>query len=302
MSEQTTNSTFRTVMRGYEPSEVDRHLADLSNAAASATARADQLAQELENVHRQADERTPDKPKPPSEPTFHDFGKRVGRILAMAEEEAEEMRTAAVKEVQHKLGECESRTTSARADADQYSQETRTNADQEAARIVEEAKRSADQMIDDAERRAMARRGEAEAIYEEQRARSAKAAADFEKTLAERRDKSEQIFQDRTDEMEHELTEARDLVARTRSDSDQLAAEAKRRSAQITAESEQRAEQIVAEASARADRIRDESDRELAAAIQRRNAINAQLTNVRQMLATLSGTNPAAIPGVDEQA
>jgi len=41
----------------------------------------------------------------------------------------------------------------------------------------------------------------------------------------------------------------------------------------------------------RADRIRSESDRELAAATQRRDAINAQLTNVRQMLATLSGTS-----------
>jgi hypothetical protein len=85
-----------------------------------------------------------------------------------------------------------------------------------------------------------------------------------------------------------------------RAQSDQIANEAARRAAQLTAESEQKAEQIVAEAAARADRIRDESERELAAAVQRRNAINAQLTNVRQMLATLSGTNPAAIPGVDE--
>ncbi len=53
----------------------------------------------------------------------------------------------------------------------------------------------------------------------------------------------------------------------------------------------------MAEAVARADRIRDESERELAAHIQRRNAINAQLTNVRQMLATLGGAtivNPLA--------
>jgi len=49
----------------------------------------------------------------------------------------------------------------------------------------------------------------------------------------------------------------------------------------------------VADAMERADRIRSESERELSAATQRRNAINAQLTNVRQMLATLSGTTPA---------
>jgi hypothetical protein len=36
--------------------------------------------------------------------------------------------------------------------------------------------------------------------------------------------------------------------------------------------------------------VRHDADRELAAATQRRDSINAQLTNVRQMLATLSGS------------
>ena len=72
-------------------------------------------------------------------------------------------------------------------------------------------------------------------------------------------------------------------------------AEASRKAARVTAESESKAEQIVADAVARADRIRAESEREVAAATQRRDSINAQLTNVRQMLATLSGTTAAAI-------
>ena len=38
-----------------------------------------------------------------------------------------------------------------------------------------------------------------------------------------------------------------------------------------------------------ASRVRSNSDRELAAATQRRDSINAQLANVRQMLATLTG-------------
>ena len=66
---------------------------------------------------------------------------------------------------------------------------------------------------------------------------------------------------------------------------------AARRAQQLQADAERKAEQIVADAMERADRIRSESDRELAAATQRRDAINAQLTNVRQMLATLSGTS-----------
>ncbi|HEX6936306.1 MAG TPA: hypothetical protein VF227_07285, partial [Actinomycetes bacterium] len=49
-----------------------------------------------------------------------------------------------------------------------------------------------------------------------------------------------------------------------------------------------------------AERIRSESERELAAATQRRDSINSQLTNVRQMLATLTGAS-LPDPLADEQ-
>ena len=62
----------------------------------------------------------------------------------------------------------------------------------------------------------------------------------------------------------------------------------------MLADAEERSTTMVAEARATADRVRAESDRELAAAAQRRDSINAQLSNVRQMLATLTGT----VPGV----
>jgi hypothetical protein len=43
--------------------------------------------------------------------------------------------------------------------------------------------------------------------------------------------------------------------------------------------------------------VRADSERELAAAAQRRDSINSQLANVRQMLATLTGaTAPAEAP------
>ena len=69
---------------------------------------------------------------------------------------------------------------------------------------------------------------------------------------------------------------------------EQEAAEAQARRTLV--EAEERAESIVREARSNADRVRSDSERELAAATQRRDSINAQLTNVRQMLATLSGS------------
>ena len=71
-------------------------------------------------------------------------------------------------------------------------------------------------------------------------------------------------------------------------------AEAEARIKRMLDEAEERSTTMVAEARASADRVRAESDRELAAAAQRRDSINAQLSNVRQMLATLAGT----VPGV----
>ncbi|WP_224276172.1 hypothetical protein [Nocardioides lacusdianchii] len=71
--------------------------------------------------------------------------------------------------------------------------------------------------------------------------------------------------------------------------------EAEAKIARMLAEAEERSTTMVADARATADRVRAESERELAAAAQRRDSINAQLSNVRQMLATLSGTS---VPGV----
>jgi cell division septum initiation protein DivIVA len=289
---------FKNVRHGYDPMEVERHVSELSKTAADAQRRADELAQQVEQLNRSvaSDKGKVAKPLPPAEPTFHDFGKRIGRILAMAEDEAEEMRNAAVAEVDSRLAEADEAAATARQEADAYANEVRGSADEHARTLLEEAKRAADQMADEAERMAIARSGEAEALYEEQRARAAKAAADFEQTLAERRDTAERTFQERAEMAERELDAARNRVAKLRAEGDQLQAEAARRAQQLQADAERKAEQIVADAMERADRIRAESDRELSAATQRRNAINAQLTNVRQMLATLSGTSGAAVP------
>jgi hypothetical protein len=66
-------------------------------------------------------------------------------------------------------------------------------------------------------------------------------------------------------------------------------------------EAQRQADETISEAKAVAERIRSESERELSAATQRRDSINAQLTNVRQMLATLTGaTLPNPLPDIED--
>src|SRR5262249_44131472 len=75
-----------------------------------------------------------------------------------------------------------------------------------------------------------------------------------------------------------------DMKAAAEREQSEAEAEARR----IVADAEERAAVVTRDARTAADRVRAESDREFAAAAQRRGSINAHVANVRQMLATLS--------------
>ena len=53
------NSTFKTVMRGYDPAEVDRRLEELAAAVTSLTQQRDGLATRVQELH---DARQPHRP------------------------------------------------------------------------------------------------------------------------------------------------------------------------------------------------------------------------------------------------
>ena len=85
-----TGSTFRVVLRGYEPAQVNRRIEELSAAVAEAAALRDALAARLEAAERERGEAPV-----AAEPSYEQLGARVGQILALAREEAEEIRRTA---------------------------------------------------------------------------------------------------------------------------------------------------------------------------------------------------------------
>jgi cell division septum initiation protein DivIVA len=87
-------------------------------------------------------------------------------------------------------------------------------------------------------------------------------------------------------------------MEQVRAEAEALHGDAAREARRIVEDAQQQAAAIVGEAKAVAARVRADSERELAAATQRRDSINAQLANVRQMLATLTGSS--AIPLVED--
>jgi hypothetical protein len=99
-------------------------------------------------------------------------------------------------------------------------------------------------------------------------------------------------------EAQARLDEMSELAERTRLDAETTRAQAAKEAGRLAEDARESAAQIVSEAKATAERIRSDSDRELAAATQRRDSINSQLANVRQMLATLTGTAPFSLTGL----
>ncbi len=301
-----TEHQFRSVMRGYDPHQVEQVLRDLSGAldaarsdAAQSTVAVSKLeatnaellsrleqqdahVQQLSGAAQEAERRA-------TAPTFADLGERIGHILTLADEEAASIRGTAQEDAAGVRLGASTEADAIRAEADRYAEQTRSSADTDAARILEDARTRADDIIDQADREASALREEAEALLESQRAKAASAAADFETTLAARRDKAAADFREQLATQESTLTAAQERADTLTADASRTLGEAKAEATELLEKARAEARTLVTSAREQAERVKRDSDRELAALASRRDSITAQLGNVRQMLATLGG-------------
>ena len=336
--------SFRSVLRGYDQAQVDQHMHELAQAAASAwqeatertrqindlTAANSQLKSEVESYAQRA--RVLEEAQiEAAAPTYTGLGERIGSVLTLVDNEVNELRIRSQADAANSRALADEDALVTRQDADRYAMEAHSAADDEVARILEDARAQADSLLEDAraqaeglrddarqdaerlrddadrqtmarqdaDRQAMARQEEAEALYEQARAKSAAAAVDFETTLATRREASALEFAAQVTAAEQQLGAIRLRAEQARCDSERAQQEAASKIAQQLEQATARAQSLVAEAKAKAERIRDNSERELAAATQRRDSINAQLSNVRHDLAALGGAtrfNPMGLP------
>ena len=304
-------TAFRTVLRGYEPAQVDAEVATLGQALNAARAElgeltvqlkeAGQRQAELQATNEAANARAEEAARArtmASRPTFADLGERIGQILTLAEDEAAELKRSAQEEGARLVEDATKRATQMVSEADRYAVDTRSSAEADAEARVAGAQRRADELIDHADREAAARREEAEAVYESQQARAAQAAADFERTLADRRDAAAADFAVAMSQREDQLRAADENLRASENEALRIVSDAGSQAEAMRAKAEREAEELVGEARAKAERIRRDSERELAAVSARRDSITAQLSNVRQMLATLGGG--AALAAVEE--
>ncbi|MFV0429410.1 MAG: hypothetical protein ACK5KO_08295 [Arachnia sp.] len=293
---------FRTVLRGYEPADVDSQFRSLQQSLERSQAEVEQLGSQLADARGQNDEATQQLTQANrrleeaaaakntvKRITFADLGERIGSILTLAEEEADDIRRNATKEANLRLEQSTAKANQLVAEADRYAVETRSRANADAQATLAAGKQRSDELVEAAQREAETRREEGEALYEAQQARSSQAATEFERTLGDRRDRAEAEFNEQMEARRRELDAAQQQADDAQNEARRIQTDARSQADEALNRARAEAESITTEARDQAERVRRDSERELAAVGARRDAITAQLANVRQMLGTLGG-------------
>ena len=124
MSEE---SQFRTVLRGFDPEQVKSAMDEMHTSvvtarrlAADRTIELTRMQDHLNQVQRRLDDATVriaelEKQAPQSAASAADVGTRIGSILALANEEAEELRAAGREQAQRTLAEADLASAAARS-------------------------------------------------------------------------------------------------------------------------------------------------------------------------------------------
>ncbi|HOA87921.1 hypothetical protein [Propioniciclava tarda] len=297
-----TDTPFKTAFRGYDPLDVDPAFAQLRKAVADSNDEVGRVNVELQKAKAEASDlktqhaavvarvaELEEQLATVGRPSYEEFGTTIGRILSLAEKEAQALRTKAQADADALLSDAAAKASAMTEKAEREASDLASSSQAEAARLVENARRHADEQLDHADRESSARREEAEAVYEQQQQRATAAAADFEKTLAGRRDDAAREFEAQHASHAEQLAAAIERRDAAEAEAARILAQAQEQASAILDAAKGEASDVVGTARSQADRIRRDSERELVAATQRRDAISAQLTNVRQMLATLGG-------------
>ncbi len=293
---------FKSSRRGYEPEEVDAFIESQNRILQAAKKDAAERSVELTKLNAaltdlrgqlgqqsrvMADLKKNSSPTPAQ--TFTDLGERIGQILALADEEAADMRARAATDADEIRERANRAANELKATTSTYAEQARARADEESVRIIAQANREAQAIVAEAQSVTAAQRQEAAAEFEAHRLKASTASAELEVKLAARREAADLEFEVRRQQQEAALGESetrlRQLTERAEHDAQEMRARAER----LLENAQAQADQIVSEARDHASRLREESDRELSAASAQRDAITAQLGNVRQMLATLGG-------------
>ena len=136
---------FRTVLRGYEPAQVDQHIRELTTSLTALQQQSEQLQRHVQELQSRTDAAesaviSAQEENKDRTPTFTEFGERVAKILSLADDEARDLVTRARTDAEAIVADAEAHAKKVRKEAEQYSLDWKSEVDAEAARILEEAR------------------------------------------------------------------------------------------------------------------------------------------------------------------
>lgn len=146
------NNEFRTAKRGFEPEDVDRAFAQITNRIASAREQREAAEKDIERLSRELNEARIAVKRANSKPTFSDLGAAFEQTLRVAEEQAGKLLQDASEEVA-------TVRDAAKADADRI----QVSSERQATKLISEAEKRAEKITDDSEKRSVALVSDAEA-------------------------------------------------------------------------------------------------------------------------------------------
>ncbi len=145
-------SDFPKVRRGYDPEQVDRHLARVAESV-------EQLRQRLEQRERELEESSSRLSSAPAE--------RVRGIIEAAETSAEEMRQTAEQEAEQRRDESEGRARRTIQEAEQRARSTVEEAEQRARQVLAGSREALDRIAEALLERETLSAAELEAIIDD---------------------------------------------------------------------------------------------------------------------------------------
>ncbi len=219
---------FRTVLRGYDPAQVEEILDEVFAALEEAVKGGDQakadvvrltaehertrtaLQGDLEQAQARATQLEQVAREAPA--TFENLGSRIGSMLSVADEEASEIRRNAREEAEALRNEAQAAAMSTRMETDHYVERLRAAAEEDAATITEQAQQAAAALRAEAERDAAGIRERTAALYGEAQTSTEARRAELDRSTAERRQQADAQHAALLAEHEEQLRAARARV------------------------------------------------------------------------------------------
>jgi cell division septum initiation protein DivIVA len=277
--------SFDTAMRGYERTAVDAKVAALAAERTAFERRAAELEREIAKMNT-AMGRGPAA----DAPYYVTVSRKVESILREADEDARRMTTEATAAGQRDREMAQAAADAMRARMAEEAGNAEKAAQEARSQIIGQSQHEAQTIHSQGVEKAVRIAGGAGEVVEAARAQHAQIAVDTETRLNAQREQFEREVLNRQETAERRLQETAQLAAQMKAESAQMTEDSQRAAHALIEASRAAARELVEETAERAARLQQEAEREVAALTHRRDSINAQLSTVRETLASLSGS------------